>query len=93
MKKLVTVAKMYYEDNMNQSEIAKAIGVSRPLISMFLADAKELGIVEVKIHSPFETDDNIMDALRESYNIQGGSLINGVNSKSMTEKMIVKIII
>ncbi len=57
---------------------------------MFLADAKELGIVEVKIHSPFETDDNIMDALRESYSIQGGSLINGVNSKSMTEKMIVK---
>lgn len=90
VQRLVTVAKMYYEDNMNQSQIAKALGVSRPLISMFLADAKELGIVEVKIHSPFEMDDNIMDTLRDVYNIQGGNLIKGVNSKRMTEKMIIK---
>jgi len=90
MKKLVTVAKMYYEDNMNQSEIAKAIGVSRPQISILLSDAKELGIVEIKINSPFEMDNNIMEILCRTYNIKGGSLINGVNSKSMTEKMIIK---
>lgn len=90
MHKLVSVAKMYYEDEMTQSQIAKALGVSRPLISMFLADAKELGIVEIKINSPFEMDDNIMDLLRKNYNIQGGSLVNGVNSKRMTEKMIIK---
>lgn len=90
MQKLVAVAKMYYEDEMTQSQIAKAIGVSRPLISMFLADAKELGIVEIKINSPFEMDDNIMDMLRNKYNIQGGSLVKGVNSKRMTEKMIIK---
>lgn len=90
MRKLVTVAKMYYEDNMNQSEIAKTIGVSRPLISVLLSDAKELGIVEIKINSPFEMDNNIMQVLRKTYNIKGGSLITGVNSKRMTEKMIVK---
>ncbi len=90
MQKLVTVAKMYYEDNMNQSKIAEAIGVSRPQISILLSDAKDLGIVEIKINSPFEMDDNIMDILRKVYNIKGGSLIRGVNSKSMTEKMIIK---
>jgi deoxyribonucleoside regulator len=90
MQKLVTVSKMYYEDNMNQSEIAKAIGVSRPLISMFLTEAKELGIVEITINSPFEMDDSIMDTLCKTYNIQGGSLLKGVNSKRMTEKMIIK---
>jgi len=90
IKKLVMVAKMYYEDNMNQSEIAKVIGVSRPLVSNLLADAKELGIVEITINSPFEMDNNIMGILCSTYGIKGGSLINGVNSKSMTEKMIVK---
>jgi len=89
-QKLVTVAKMYYEDNMNQSEIAKVIGVSRPQISNLLSEAKELGIVEIKINPPFEMDNNIMGILCETYSIKGGSLINGVNSKSMTEKMIVK---
>lgn len=90
MKKLVSVAKMYYEDNMNQSEIAKVIGVSRPLVSILLSEAKDLGIVEIKINSPFEMDNNIMRVLCKTYNIKGGSLINGVNSKSVTEKMIVK---
>jgi len=90
IKKLVTVAKMYYEDNMNQSEIAKVIGVSRPQISNLLSEAKELGIVEIKINPPFEMDSNIMGILCKTYSIKGGSLINGVNSKSMTEKMIVK---
>ena len=90
MKKLVTVAKMYYENNMNQSEIAKAIGVSRPLISILLSDAKEFGIVEVKINSPFKMDNNIMDTLCRVYNIKGGRLIQGVNSRRMTEKMIIK---
>ncbi|MEI8215799.1 MAG: sugar-binding domain-containing protein [Eubacteriales bacterium] len=90
MNKLVKVAKMYYEDNMNQSEIAKAIGVSRPLISFLLSDAKQLGIVEIKINSPFEIDNSNMKILCKTYNIQGGSLINGVNSKGITERMIVK---
>ncbi len=90
MRKLVTVSKMYYEDNMNQSEIAKAIGVSRPQISILLSDAKELGIVEININSPFEMDNTIMGILNKTYNIKGGSIINRVNSKSMTEKMIVK---
>ena len=90
MQKLVTVAKMYYEDNMNQSKIAEAIGVSRPLVSILLSDAKDLGIVEIKINSPFEMDDNIMEILCKVYDIKGGSLIKGVNSKSMTEKMIIK---
>ena len=90
MRKLVEVAKMYYEDNMNQSEIAKVLGVSRPLVSIYLSDAKELGIVEIKINSPFEMDNNIMEILCNIYNIKGGNLIKGVNSNSMTEKMIVK---
>lgn len=90
MRKLVTVARMYYEDNMNQSEIATVLGVTRPLVSIYLSEAKELGIIEIKINSPFEADNNIMDILCRSFNLKGGSLIKGVNSKSMTEKMIVK---
>ncbi len=87
---LVSVAKMYYEDNLNQSAVAKVLGVSRPLVSKYLADAKDLGIVEIKIHSPFESDDVILDTICERYGIKGGNLIKGVNSNSMTEKMIVK---
>ena len=47
IERLTQVARMYYEQNMNQSEIAKAIGVSRPLVSVLLAEARECGIVTI----------------------------------------------
>ncbi len=47
---LVKVAYMYYEEGATQSEIAKAIGVSRSLISKYLARAKDTGVVEITIH-------------------------------------------
>lgn len=40
---------MYYEDGNTQAEIAETLGVSRPLISKYLAKAKELGIVQIFI--------------------------------------------
>ena len=50
IERLTQVARMYYEQNMNQSEIAKAIGVSRPLVSELLAEARECGIVTITIN-------------------------------------------
>jgi deoxyribonucleoside regulator len=47
---LVKVAHMYYEEGATQSQIADEIGVSRSLISKYLAKARELGIVEIIIH-------------------------------------------
>ncbi|WNS78070.1 sugar-binding transcriptional regulator [Domibacillus sp. DTU_2020_1001157_1_SI_ALB_TIR_016] len=47
---LVKMAHMYYEEGATQSEIAKEMGVSRSLISKYLAKAKEQGIVKIIIH-------------------------------------------
>ncbi|MFB5189447.1 sugar-binding transcriptional regulator [Alicyclobacillus fastidiosus] len=46
---LVKIAHMYYDDNATQAEIAEQLGVSRPLISKYLAKARELGIVQIRI--------------------------------------------
>ena len=47
---LIKVAHMYYEEGATQSKIADAVGVSRSLISKYLAKAREAGIVEIIIH-------------------------------------------
>lgn len=47
---LIKVAHMYYEEGATQSKIAEAVGVSRSLISKYLAKAREAGIVEIIIH-------------------------------------------
>lgn len=51
-KKLAYVARRYYLENQRQSDIAKELGVSRPLVSRMLSEARELGVVEITIHEP-----------------------------------------
>lgn len=48
-KKLIKVAKMYYLEELTQAQIAKKIGVSRPIISKMLQQAKEEGIVKITV--------------------------------------------
>lgn len=47
--RLAEVARMYYQRNMTQNQIAQAIGVSRPMVSKLLAEARELGMVQISI--------------------------------------------
>ena len=49
---LVHVAQLYYQQNLNQSEISKIIGLSRPTVSRMLEEAREVGIVEIIVHDP-----------------------------------------
>lgn len=50
LTRLTAVLKMYYEEEMSQMEIAKEIGVSRPMVSKMLAEAKSLNMVTITIN-------------------------------------------
>ncbi len=49
---LVRIARMYYEEEMSQEEIARKLCCSRPYVSRLLTDAKDAGIVQVRIVPP-----------------------------------------
>lgn len=87
--KLVQVAKLYYEENLNQSEIAKRLGVSRPLVSNMLTKARAMGIVEIKIKEPHANNALLLNQLKNVFNIQGGYVIPSSNSPYLTEKSII----
>jgi len=46
---LVKAARLYYEQDMSQDQVAAAIGVSRSNISRMLTDARAQGIVQIRI--------------------------------------------
>ncbi|WP_052651355.1 sugar-binding transcriptional regulator [Planococcus massiliensis] len=48
-RQIVKVSRLYYFEGLTQAEIAKKIGVSRPVISKLLNKARENGIVEIYI--------------------------------------------
>ena len=52
LQRLTYVARCYYEQERTQNEIACELGVSRPLISRMLREARQLGIVEIRINEP-----------------------------------------
>lgn len=49
---LVTVATLYYELGQNQQQIAERLETSRSSVSRMIKEARDLGIVEIRIHRP-----------------------------------------
>lgn len=51
-----TVARMYYQDNLSQTEISDQLEISKSKVSRLLAKAREDGIVRIQIKSPYDTN-------------------------------------
>ena len=50
IERMVNVARLYYEENMTKNEIAKKLGISRPLVSILLTEARACGVVTITIN-------------------------------------------
>lgn len=87
-KKLAYVARRYYLDDQKQSDIARELGVSRPLISRMLSEARELGIVEITIHEPGAREARLLERLRLSSSIRGGVLVEEGANDDATNRLL-----
>ncbi len=88
IQKLVDVAKMYYEQEMTQSEIAGRLGVSRPLVSKMLDEARELGVVTIQVHDMQAGSSTVLNQLRTRYNLRGGVIVADSPNENTTNQMI-----
>lgn len=70
----IAVAKLYYESDVSQQEIAKMLNLSRPTVSRLLQYAKEHGFVEVRINDPIENMVNLEKQLKKKYNLKSVSI-------------------
>ena len=66
---LVQIARLYYQDNKSQQEIADEIGVSRSLVALYLKRARDRGIVSFDIRNPQDNFEYL-----ESYLVEHSSL-------------------
>jgi DNA-binding transcriptional regulator LsrR (DeoR family) len=74
---LVRAARLYFEDDKSQHEVAIELGTSRSNVSRMLAAAREQGIVEIRINDPRGRDQGLerllIDALGLSEAVVAGS--------------------
>ncbi|MCT8975644.1 sugar-binding transcriptional regulator [Clostridium sp. CX1] len=66
----VEVARLYYQSDYSQQQIATQLGISRPTISRLLQYAKEKGYVRIDIMDPFADLDKLAHQLKEKYNLR-----------------------
>lgn len=72
---LADVAEMYYLEQKNQAEIAKFIGVTRSMVSRLLTEARESGIVEIRVRRLVQSDHELGLALMECFGLKDASVV------------------
>ncbi len=82
----VRVARMYYEWEMKQSEIAKRLGLSQPTISRLLQQAKTNGIVRISVTVPQGVYTELEEELLRRYRLRDAIVVDC--SSHQDERMI-----
>ncbi len=67
---LVQAAQMYYMDGLTQEKIAQQLGISRSAVSMILTEAREFGIVDIKIKNPQINNDELSQKMIERFQLK-----------------------
>ena len=84
---IVKVARMYYEQEMSQDQIARALLTSRSNISRILTVAKKKGIVEIRIAETIKRETELEEMLIARFNLRA-ALVATVPSGSSDYKSV-----
>lgn len=75
LTRLTAVLRMYYEDELSQMEIAKKIGVSRPMVSKMLAEAKSLNMVTITINEVKNMQQMLSHRIEEKFKVRNAIVV------------------
>lgn len=73
---MIDAAKMYYQLDYSQQEIARQMGVSRPTVSRFLQQAKDEGYVQIKIIDPTENNALIAEQIERKFRLKKAVIVS-----------------
>ena len=73
---LTRVASLYYEYDFNQQEIADKLRISRSNISRLLKEAKQKGLVEIRIHRRITTSPELESAFVEQFGLKQAMIVD-----------------
>ena len=66
---MVQVAQMYYMDGFTQEKIANQLGISRSSVSMILSEARDFGIVDIRIKNPQTNNDELSEKIMQTFGV------------------------
>ncbi|OUS04170.1 transcriptional regulator [Rhodobacterales bacterium 52_120_T64] len=72
---VIEAAWMYYHDELNQSEIAKLLQVSRATVVNYLQEARERGYIRITLAPEVFTNHQLAQDLRDKFNLQAAFVV------------------
>lgn len=88
-RQLVKTANLYYTEGWTQEQIAKRVGVSRPVISKLLQKAKDYGIVEIFIKDESLHTVDLEQQLEEKFGLKDVVVVPSKDGNSEMTKQAV----
>ncbi|MBN2103366.1 sugar-binding transcriptional regulator [bacterium] len=86
---LVETARLYYDHQMSQQQIADRLGTSRPSISRLLQQARDQGIVRIEIIDPTRQGSRLEQNLKEKYHLKKVIVVPAdIQSEQKTKKRL-----
>ncbi len=76
LRLMTRVARMYYEQNMRQSDIAGHLGISQATVSRLFTRAKEEGIVRITVSVPSGVYTELEEQLIAGYGLQDAIVVD-----------------
>lgn len=86
---LADVAEMYYLKEMDQSAIAREVGVTRSMVSRMLTEARSRGIVEIRVIRPIHQDHSLESNLKARFEIESVFVLNA--DETRPEKLLAEL--
>lgn len=79
LRLMTKIARMYYEENMRQSDIAKQLGLSQATISRLFNRAREEGVVRITVISPNGVYVDLEKELMGKYGLRDAIIVDCQN--------------
>lgn len=76
LRLMARVARMYYENDMRQSEIAHQLGLSQATVSRLFKRAKEEGIVRISVNVPQGVFSELEEQIIAAYNLRDAIVVD-----------------
>jgi len=86
---LIEIATLYYYDGLTQREIAKRFSISRSNVSRLLTEARNRGIVEIKVKQKIPLDYNLQKEIRSRFSLKDVKILKfyGLDYQEMLRKL------
>lgn len=86
---LIEISTLYYYDSLTQREIAKRFSISRSNVSRLLTEARNRGIVEIKVKQKIPLDYNLQKEIRSRFSLKDVKILKfyGLDYQEMLRKL------